>query len=290
MLKSMTGYGAGSNEYFSVEIQAVNHKFSEIKILTPSFMTFLENKIKEYVQEKVNRGKLYIPINTKNSVTSSFNKFQIDHNLVKAYLDSFRQVGKSFRLKDDLKLSHIIGISNIISKNSDMEIKDKLWEWLKEPLNKAVKGLLSTRISEGKKIETELKLRINNIKELVAEIEKKTPQVILEYQEKLKNRLSTLKIDKEFFDETRLYQEIAIFADKCDITEELVRLKSHIQQFDDTLAVDKPIGRQLEFLAQELHREINTIGSKTGDIKIIQFVLQAKNELEKVREQIQNVE
>ncbi|MEW6095826.1 MAG: YicC/YloC family endoribonuclease [bacterium] len=289
MLKSMTGYGSGSNEYFVVEIQAVNHKFCDIKVSLPFFMIFLENKIKEYVMEKVSRGKLYIPINPKNQ-NVSFNKFQIDKELAKTYMEAFLELGKFLRLKNDLKLSHIIGINGIISKNSVIEQKDKLWEWLKTPLNKALDELISTRVIEGRKIEAEFKTRLKTLKELTAEIEKQIPQVILEYKEKLQNRLDTLGVDKEVFDETRLYQEIAIFVDKSDISEELLRLRSHIQQFEDTLDLDKPVGRQLDFLAQELHREINTIGAKTGDIKIIQLVLNAKSELEKIREQIQNVE
>lgn len=285
----MTGYGRGSNEYFVVEIQAVNHKFCDIKVSSPYFMTFLENKIKEYVQKKVSRGKLYIPINAKNT-NVSFGKFQIDEELAKTYLNSFRELSKSLRLKNDLKLSHIIGINGIISKNVIIEQKDKLWEWLKKPLDKAIEELIDTRVIEGRKIEAEFKTRLEGVKELVAEIEKRVPQVISEYKEKLQNRLEALGVDKEVFDEKRLYQEIVICADKCDVTEELLRLKSHIQQFEDTISLDKSIGRQLEFLAQELHREINTIGSKTGDIKIIQLVLNVKSELEKVREQIQNVE
>lgn len=289
MLKSMTGYGRGSNEYFIIEIQAVNHKFCDIKVVSPSFMTFLENKIKEYVKEKIARGRLYIPINYKN-VETPFNKFQVDEELARTYLNSFRKLGKSLHLKDDLKLSHIIGINGIVSKNFVVEDKDKLWGWLKPPLSKALDELISTRIMEGRKIDTEFKTRLKSIKELVTEIEKRTSQVVLEYREKLQNRLHTLKIDKEIFDETRIYQEIAIFADRCDITEELLRLKSHLQQFEDSLFLDTPVGRQLDFLAQELNREINTIGAKTGDIKIIQLVLNVKSELEKIREQIQNVE
>jgi len=289
MLKSMTGYGRGSNEYFTVEIQSVNHKFCDIKISSPYFMGFLENKIKEYIKTKVARGKLYIPITSKN-IEAYFDKFQIDEELAKTYLEAFRKVGKSLGLKDDLKLSHIIGINGIISKNFIIDQKDKLWEWLKEPLSKAVEELISTRIVEGRKIEAEFRTRIKDIKELVIDIEKRTPQVLAEYKEKLKNKLDALGINKEVFDEARIYQEIAIFVDKSDITEELLRLKSHIQQFEDTLDLDKPVGRQLEFLVQELYREINTIGSKTGDIKIIQLVLNVKGELEKVREQIQNVE
>jgi uncharacterized protein (TIGR00255 family) len=285
----MTGYGRGSNEYFIIEIQAVNHKFCEIKISAPYFMIFMENKIKEYVKEKISRGRLYIPINCRN-VEASFNKFQIDEELAKAYLNSFRKLCKSLRLKDDLKLSHIIGINGIVNKNFIVDQKDKLWYWLKEPLDKALKELISTRILEGKKIEIEFKTRLKSIKELVTEIEKRAPQVVLEYKEKLQNRLEFLEIDKESFDEARIYQEIAIFADRCDITEELLRLKSHIQQFEDTISLNSPVGRQLDFLTQELNREINTIGAKTGDIKIIQLVLNAKSQLEKIREQIQNVE
>jgi len=283
----MTGYGRGSNEYFVVEIQAVNHKYCEIKFSLPYFMTFLENKIKDYVTQKVTRGKLYIPINFKNTGVSNF---QIDTELAKTYLNSFRNLGKALRLKDDLKLSHIIGINGIVNKNFAIEEKDKLWAWLKKPLEEALEELISTRIIEGSKIEAEFKTRLKTIKGLVTEIEKRTPQVISEYKERLQNRLDALQIDKELFDETRLYQEVAIFVDRSDISEELLRLNSHIQQFEETLTLDKPVGRQLDFLAQELHREINTLGSKTGDIKIIQLVLKAKTELEKIREQIQNVE
>lgn len=294
MLKSMTGYGRSSNEYLIVEIQAVNHKYCEIKVSLPPFMTFLENKIKEYVMTKVARGKLYIPVILKNTNTSA-NKFQIDKELAKTYLDSFRELSKSLRLKDDLKLSHLIRIEGIVSNSRVMEQRDNLWERLQKPLNKALEELVGTRAAEGEKIESEFKTRLKVMEGLVTEIEQRAPQVVLDYREKLQNKLETLQINKEVvdktcLDDTRLYQEIAIFADKCDIAEELLRLKSHLQQFGDTITLDKPVGRQLEFLAQELHREINTIGSKTGDLKIIQLVLNAKNELEKIREQIQNVE
>ncbi|MFH1562917.1 MAG: YicC/YloC family endoribonuclease [Nitrospirota bacterium] len=294
MIKSMTGYGRSSNEYLIVEIQAVNHKYCEIKVSLPPFMTFLENKIKEYVMTKVSRGKLYIPVIIKNTTTAA-NKFQIDKELAKTYLDSFRELSKSLRLKDDLKLSHLIRFEGIVSNSRVSEQRDKLWEGLQKPLNKALEELVATRAVEGEKIESEFRTRLKSMVELVTEIEQRAPQVVLDYKEKLQNRLETLQINKENFDKTRLddarlYQEIALFVDKCDIAEELLRLKSHLQQFGDTITLDKPVGRQLEFLAQELHREINTIGSKTGDLKIIQRVLNAKNELEKIREQIQNVE
>ncbi|MDI6734873.1 MAG: YicC/YloC family endoribonuclease [bacterium] len=294
MLKSMTGYGRSSNEYLIVEIQAINHKYCEIKVSLPPFMTYLENKIKEYVMTRVARGKLYIPIILKNTNTS-VNKFQLDKELARTYLDSFRELSKSLRLKDDLKLSHLIGIEGIVSNGRVSEQRNKSWEGLQKPLAQALEELIATRAVEGEKIESEFKTRLKSMLELVTEIEQRAPQVVLDYKEKLQNRLETLQInkgvsDKTCFDETRLYQEIALFADKCDITEELLRLKSHLQQFSDTIILDKPVGRQLEFLAQELHREINTIGSKTGDLKIIQLVLNAKNELEKIREQIQNVE
>ncbi len=291
MLKSMTGYGRSSNEYLIVEIQAVNHKYCEIKVSLPPFMTYLENKIKEYVITEVARGKLYIPIILKNPNTS-VSKFQLDKELARTYLKSFRELSKSLRLKDDLKLSHLIGLEGIVTTNRISEQRDKSWEGLQKPLAQALEELIATRVVEGEKIESEFKTRLNSMVELVTEIEQRAPQVVLDYKEKLQKRLETLQInfDKTHLDETRLYQEIALFADKCDITEELLRLKSHLQQFSDSITSDKPVGRQLEFLAQELHREINTIGSKTGDLKIIQLVLNAKNELEKIREQIQNVE
>lgn len=291
MLKSMTGYGRGSNEYFVIEIQAVNHKFCEIKISAPFFMIFLENKIKEYVREKIARGKLLILINAKDPINAFFNKFQIDKELAKAYKESLCELGKFLRLKNDLKLSHIIGINGIINRNNIVvEERDKLWEWLKKSLDIAIDELIYTRMIEGGKIESEFKIQLKNLKELVGEIETILPQVIVEYREKLQNRLDNLGINRELFDEARIYQEIAIFVDKSDISEELLRVRSHIQQFEEILTLNKPVGRQLEFLTQELYREINTIGAKTGNIKIIQLALQAKNELEKIREQIQNVE
>lgn len=290
-MKSMTGYGRAINGPFTVEIQSVNHKFCEISVKTPGCILPMENKIREFVKERVNRGKLYVLVNYEKTLAAT-GCARLNYDSAKMMLEALQELGRNLGIKDDLTLSSFISFDKSIwrqeeSISLDMET---LWTGLEVCLLEAINGVLSMRAIEGEKTKIEITERITLIKEYMVEIEKNAPTVSLEYAGALKKRLKALLGKEKIIDDARLAQEIAIYADKCDITEEIVRTKSHLEQFLSIIDKPEPVGRPLDFLIQELNREINTIGSKANNLSIVRAVLQIKNELEKIREQIQNVE
>lgn len=280
----MTGYGRSSNEYFSVEIQSVNHRFCEITLKAPPQIFSFENKIKDLIKNKIQRGKFYIFVNYEKGIVPIVDKKSAIENL-----KFWQELAIELGLENDLKLSHLISMKDTLNKGKGAVDTSDVWQHLEKILLKALNKLIVMRKAEGEKIKTEFKERIAILNELLVQIQEKAPQVPLIYKEKLKIRLNDL-MTKDVLDETRLAQEIAIYADKCDITEELVRLQSHICQFEETLNQSESMGRSLDFLTQEINRELNTIGSKANDLQIIQVVLKGKNELEKIKEQLANVE
>jgi uncharacterized protein (TIGR00255 family) len=288
IMKSMTGYGRATNGPFTVEIQSVNHKFCEISVKTPGCILPMENKIRDFIKTRINRGKLYALVNYDRTLATG--GIKLNYDLANEMIRALQDLGRNIGLKDDLTLSTLMSFDKSIWRQEESIDMEALWTGLEACLFEAINGVLSMRNIEGEKTKTELLERINLIKEYMVEIEKKAPTVSLEYAEALKKRLKSLIGKEKILDEARLAQEIALYADKCDITEEIVRTKSHIEQFIQLIDKPEPVGRQLDFLVQELNREINTIGSKANNLSIIKAVLQIKNELEKIREQIQNVE
>ncbi len=287
-MKSMTGYGRATNGPFTVEIQSVNHKFCEISVKTPGYLLPMENKIRELVKTRINRGKLYALVNYDRTLATG--GIRLNHNLANEMVKALQDLGNNIGLKDDLTLSSLMSFDKSIWRQEESIDMESLWTGLESCLFEAINGVLSMREIEGQKTKAELLERIGLIKEYMVEVEKKAPTVPMEYTEALKKRLKSLIGKEKIMDEARLAQEIAIYADKCDITEEIVRTKSHIEQFLQLIDKPEPVGRPLDFLIQELNREINTIGSKANNLSIVKAVLQIKNELEKIREQIQNVE
>lgn len=293
MLKSMTGYGRGEyvNEYFNIiiEIKSVNHRYADIVVKLPRHINFLEEKIKKAVKEKINRGKVDIYVNLEY-INESAIDLKVDVPLAKAYKQILEQLSKELNIDDNVKLFNILGLPEIIKTEKKELDEGLLWSSLKEALDIALDNILEMKILEGEAIKYDMLSKLYEIEKLVDEIELRAPNVVIEYRDRLRERIEELLDDDIKLDEERLAQEIAIFADKSNINEEIVRLKSHISQFKTIVNEDDAVGRKLDFLIQEMNRETNTIGSKANDIFISNNVVLIKAEIEKIREQVQNIE
>ncbi len=293
MLKSMTGYGRGefANELFNIiiEIKSVNHRYGDIIVKMPRHINFLEEKIKKSVKERISRGKVDVYVNLEY-INESAIDLKVDIPLAKAYKEILEDLSKELNLDDHVKLYNILGLPEVIRTEKKELDEGLLWSSLKEALDIALDNILNMKILEGEAIKDDMLLKLLEIEKLVDEIELRSPNVVQDYKERLRERLEEL-LDKDFkIDEDRLAQEVAIFADKCNINEEIVRLKSHINQFKSIVNEDDAVGRKLDFLIQEMNRETNTIGSKANDIYISSNVVMIKAEIEKIREQVQNIE
>ncbi len=293
MIKSMTGYGKGesSNDSyrFKVEIKAVNHRYSDISIKIPRHISYLEEKIKKTIKDIISRGKVDVYINLEY-INESAIDVKVDIPLAKAYKEALDNLTKELNIDDDIKLGNILNMSEVIKTEKKDLDEDIIWNTLKEALDIALDNIIEMRIAEGTELKNDILLKLDKIESDVKFIEERAPEVVLEYKEKLRERIKNLLDDNISLDEERLCNEIVFFADKSSIDEEIVRLYSHIKQFRAILNEDVSVGRKLDFLIQELNREINTIGSKANDIIIAKYVVNIKSEIEKIREQIQNVE
>jgi len=293
MVKSMTGFGRG--EYsngiynFKIEIRAVNHRYNDIVVKMPRHIGYLEEKIKKIIKKQVNRGKVDVYINLEYIEDSSIN-VKVDIPLAKAYKTSLEKLKMELNLSDEIRLNNVLAMPEIVRTDKKDLDEDFIWNILKDALNTALENIISMRTAEGMELKKDIIIKLHNIEEAVQAIEERSPIVVLEYKEKLKERINSILDDNILLDDDKLCNEIAFFADKSSIDEELVRLDSHIKQFKNILDENEPIGRKLDFLIQELNREINTIGSKANDIVIPKYVVNIKSEIEKIREQIQNIE
>ena len=300
MLRSMTGFGRG--EYkddsfsFVIEMKTVNHRYNEVAIRLPRFLNALEDRIRKTILQTLSRGRVDVFItsayaNGENCVIT------VDRALAKAYHNALQEVGTAIGIKE-VSLSHkdeILYLSrcpDVISADEGYFDVEQLWPKMEKAINAALKNLVDMREAEGTNILEDLEGRANLIAEKLAIVEERAPLVVKEYQERLTERINDLL--KSYAEHTiepdRLIQEVAIFADRVNITEEIVRLKSHIKQFKLMIESDKPVGRKMDFLIQEFNREANTIASKSNDFTITQTVVEIKGEIEKIREQIQNIE
>jgi uncharacterized protein (TIGR00255 family) len=287
-MKSMTGYGHASDEHFGVEIRSLNHRFCEINFKLPHQLAPIEPIIRDHIRSIISRGRLYITVSYESPIAEE----KIIHpnlKLANLYKEAFDELAKEFNVENDIKLSHLIHLNGVLHTQDVHSDPEKIWPILEKVINCALDELNKMRTNEGHKIAEDIYQRIEIIKSLVKKIEEYAPKVVEEHREKLHKRLNHL-IDSGKFDEYRLNMELALHAEKSDITEELVRISSHLDQLATTIQKDEPVGRQLDFLLQELYREVNTIGSKTGNLEIINTTIQLKSELEKIREQVQNIE
>lgn len=293
MIRSMTGFGRGehSDELYNlkIEIKAVNHRYNDITVKMPRHISYLEEKVKKIIKEEINRGKIDCYINLEY-INQSSTEIKVDIELAKSYKLALEELSNELNLKDDIKLNNILNISDIIKTERKELDEDTIWNSLKEALDIALRDIMTMKTAEGESLKEDMTMRLKFIEKIILNIEKRSPVVVEEYRDKLHERIKSL-LDKDVnIDEDRIAYEVVFFADKSNIDEEIVRLKSHISQFMNILEESDAIGRKLDFLIQEMNREINTIGSKANDMMISQDVVEVKAEIEKIREQVQNVE
>ena len=292
MIKSMTGYGKANiskNERnYQVEIKSVNHRYLDISVKIPRPISYLEEDIKNCISNQIKRGKVDDFINFENN-SSEGKKIKINTEIAKAYIDELRKLAEQERLSSNIEVTEITKYPDVLSVQNvedDETIRDELLKTVKN----AGFNLVTMREIEGKRISEDLLSRINKVQEKVTEISSLSTGLIEEYVVKLEGRIKDLIKDKEI-DESRLAQEVVIYADKCSIEEEVTRLNSHIFQFEKQIKESQEtVGKKLDFMIQEMNRETNTIGSKANNLEITNGVIDIKTELENIREQVQNIE
>lgn len=294
MLKSMTGFGRGeyldSEHRFIVEIKAVNHRFNEIVIRMPKNLGSLEDKIRRAVATTLVRGRIDVFI-TVDEYGQNNKTIRVDKELAIAYHNAMKELAVLFSIPLREDVYQIAKYPDVVKAEEVSYDVSLLWPRLAQAINAAVNNLMTMRTTEGLNIQHDLLARIEKLENNIGEIQRRAPQILTEYREKLLNRMRELlaSVNAEP-DETRLLQETALFSDRTNFTEELVRLRSHLAQFKTTLSADEAVGRKLDFLVQEINRETNTIASKANDYTVANIVVEIKSEIEKVREQIQNIE
>ncbi len=292
MIKSMTGYGRsqqlvdGMN--ITVEIKSVNHRYFEFSSRLPRSYGFLDEKLKSFFMGKLTRGKMecYVQIET---VEEPDTIISVNHPLVKGYLDAYKELSETYGLDNNIKVSDISRVSDVFSIRKQAADEDKIWAAVQTVAEEALGGFVSMREREGSRLRDDVLSRLETILENVSFIEERSPETVKEYNEKLLGRLRELLADAHI-DEQRILTEAAIFADKIAVAEETVRLRSHISQMRSFLDSGEAVGKKMDFLIQEFNREANTIGSKAQDVEIARRVVAIKAEIEKIREQIQNIE
>lgn len=292
MIRSMTGYGRSQQTLdgreILVEIKSVNHRYFEFSARVPRAYGYLEEKLKSFLQGKVSRGKVEMSVTIYN-IEGKDALIEVNSSIAKGYVDALRNANESLELKDDITLSNLIRLPDIFNVIKNTEDEEVIWNDVKIVAEEALNNFVSMRETEGLKMREDVEQRLDYIEKLVGKVEERSPMVTEAYRERLYNKLSEILNDKKI-DEQRILTETAIFSEKTAVDEETVRLKSHINQFRNLLEINEPVGRKLDFLIQEFNRESNTIGSKAQDVEITKIVVELKSEIEKIREQIQNIE
>ncbi len=290
----MTGYGCGecSQDGFkvAVELSSVNRKQSEISLSLPRELEVLEAQMRDEINRRIARGRLTCRVNLHAAEGREGARVRVNKPLAAAYARELRALARSLKLQDDLSLDHLIRAPGVLENDGALGDAESFWPSVNKALQQALVMLVKMRAREGAALRKDLASRIDLMRKAVARVKKEAPMVQQRYREQLLARLQSAGLAELKLDEERLLKEVVLFADRSDISEELTRLQSHFQQFDDCLKSAEPVGRQLDFLAQEMNREINTIGSKANDSAISRDVVVLKTELEKFREQAQNVE
>ncbi len=288
----MTGFGKGEavseRGVFSVEIRSVNHRYGEVSVRLPRQFFCAEQEIKQIASSTLKRGKIEISVQWEDR-TRTDSTPRIDQLLARGYFDAFNGLTRELGLSQEVPLSLIVAQKGVMQESCELNGTEELQPQLIQAVATAVEAIDRMRAVEGAALAEDLRARRTQVAEWGSRIRERCPLAVAEYQQKLAARIELLAGDLEL-DPGRIIQEVALLADRCDITEELVRLTSHFAQFDDALLMSEPVGRKLDFLMQEMNREVNTIGSKASDSIITTLVIQIKAEMEKMREQVQNVE
>lgn len=291
MIISMTGFGRGTVEWenasLTVEIKSVNHRFLEYNLRMPRQLLAIEDKIKKMINEEITRGRVevFIILSGTGPITSKVN---IDWVLLDDYFYSLRKIQEKYQLESQITMQDILSRDDFISIDEDPLGNEELETHVLQATREAVRQLKEMRIQEGSMLEKDLHTQLTAISDMIIRIRASAPNVVSQYAERLKKRMEDFAGGS--IDEARLVNEVAIFADRVDINEELTRLQSHLEQFHHGLTMNEPIGRKLDFLLQEMNREINTIGSKANDALIARDVVEMKSLVEKMKEQVQNIE
>lgn len=292
MTMSMTGYGRSQQlidgRDITVELRAVNHRYFECSVRTPRSYSYLDEKLKSYVQSRVSRGKIELGVTIQN-VEVSATEVQINEPLAEAYLTALRQMGEKLGITDDVTVSAMTRFSDIFTVRRVQEDEDYIWSCVSRVAEEAVDRFLDMRAVEGERLKNDILSRAAHIGEMVEIVKQRSPETLKNYRERLYQKIREVVEDRQI-DDARILTEAAVFADRIAVDEETVRLESHLTSLEQILNSNGAVGRKLDFLVQEINREANTIGSKAQDIEIARVVVDIKSEVEKIREQIQNIE
>lgn len=292
MLKSMTGFGRAVSEIdgyvITVELRSVNHRYFEFSSRIPRQYGFLDEKLKSYINSRVSRGKVECNVLIE-ALNTDAAEVVVNHTLAGAYVKALKELSSDYGLKEDFGASAISRYQDVLVVKKADEDEEKIWQYVKSVTDVAIEKFIAMRTVEGEKMQKDIYSRGQFILDCVSFIEERSPQTVKEYNDKLVARVHEI-IGDAALDEARIIQEVAIYADKVAVAEETVRLRSHIDQLNVFIKSDEPVGRKMDFLVQEINRETNTIGSKANDVDIARKVVDIKAEVEKIREQIQNIE
>ena len=292
MLRSMTGFGRGEDtiggRHIVFEIKSVNHKYFEFNSRIPRGYLFLEDKLKAYIQGKISRGKVDVFLQIETLEETDV-QVLVNHSLASAYVTALQELKERYQLPDEPSLALLSKYSDIFSVHKAPEDEDAVWEAVRQVADQAIASFLKMREAEGARLKADILEKAGEIVALVDQVERHTPETVEHYRERLKAKIEEILQDNRF-DEQRVLTEVAIFADKVAVDEETVRLRSHFQQLQRLVDSDGPVGRKIDFLVQEMNREANTIGSKSVNSQIAYLVVDIKALIEKIREQVQNVE
>lgn len=290
-MKSMTGFGRANYENdgrtYNVEIKSVNHRYTDISVKMPRSISYLEEKVKKEITNNISRGKVDVYITFENNSAKGKN-IKINKELAKIYIDELKELASENDINSNIPVTEISKFPDVLVIEN-VEEEDIIWNELEVVLKEALENFIVMRTQEGNKIKEDLEKRIGRIEEKVSKISEYSTGLVEEYVVKLETRIKEI-LKTDVVDHERLNQEIVIYADKCSIEEELTRLNSHIVQFRNFINMENPIGKKIDFLIQEMNRETNTIGSKSGSLEITNMVIEMKTEIEDIREQIQNIE
>lgn len=289
---SMTGYGRArqmiGNKEITVELRSVNHRFLEYSSRVPRAYAYLEDKLKNLVKGSVSRGKVDVTLSVQ-TISGTDAQVVINHDLARSYLEALRDLAEDLQIKNDVSVSQMARFSDIFSVVKVEEDEEEMWQAVQQVAQQAVQNFVDMRRAEGEKMKQDLLNRLQTIERLVARVEELSPKTVENYTKRLYAKLQEV-LQNNAVDDQRVLTEAAVFAEKIAVAEETVRLGSHIHQFRQILSSSEPVGRKLDFLVQEFNREANTIGSKAQDLEVARIVVDLKSEIEKIREQIQNIE
>lgn len=292
MIKSMTGYGSGFSSFggkeFTAEVRSVNHRYSDLNVKYPRAYAFAEEPVRKAALKTIRRGKADVFISVENK-ESQGGIVKVDVELAKGYCEGMRRIAEELSLPLSISPADFLRIPDVFLVDKAEEDDEALLSAILAALEEALANFDSMRRTEGQRLFDDMTERLNQIETMTLEIEERAPKIVEEYRERITARIKELTADIPY-DESRLLTEIAIFSDRVNVNEEIVRMKSHIAQMRTMLESDEPVGRKLDFLIQEMNREINTTGSKSNDLETAKLVIDIKAEIEKLREQCQNVE